>query len=80
MVERLKDWARQRDLSLPQLAVAWTLANPAVHVTIVGARRPSQLSGTVSAADIQLAAADLQDIDTILADAVQVWGPHPEGM
>ena len=36
VVERLKGFARERDITLPQLAVAWTLANPAVDVTIVG--------------------------------------------
>src|SRR6266511_2871541 len=39
VVERLKGFARQRDVSLPELAVAWTLAHPGVHVEIVGARR-----------------------------------------
>jgi aryl-alcohol dehydrogenase-like predicted oxidoreductase len=80
VVERLKGFARERDIGLPQLAVAWTLANPAVQVAIVGARRPAQLDGTASAADVELSAADLQEIDAILADAVPAWGPHPEGM
>ncbi|MGH3764757.1 MAG: aldo/keto reductase [Pseudonocardiaceae bacterium] len=80
VVERLKGLARERDISLPQLAVSWTLAHPAVHIAIVGARRPSQLDGTAPAADIKLSKTDLQQIDTILADAVPVWGPHPEGM
>ena len=80
VVERLKGLARERDVSLPQLAVAWTLAHPAVHVAIVGARRPSQLDGTAAAADVKLSEADLQEIDAVLADAVPVWGPHPEGM
>jgi aryl-alcohol dehydrogenase-like predicted oxidoreductase len=39
---------------LPELAVAWTLAHPAVLVAVVGARRPSQLEGTVDAADFTL--------------------------
>jgi aryl-alcohol dehydrogenase-like predicted oxidoreductase len=80
VVERLKKMAQGRDISLPQLAVAWTLANPAVQVAIVGARRPSQLDGTASAIDVELSGADLQEIDAILGDAVPVWGPHPEGM
>ena len=80
VVGRLTEWARERDLSLPQLAVAWTLANPAVHVAIVGARRPSHLEETAAAADVKLSAADLQEIDAILAGAVPVWGPHPEAM
>jgi aryl-alcohol dehydrogenase-like predicted oxidoreductase len=80
VVERLKQLAQQRDLSLPQLAVAWTLANPAVQVAIVGAHRPSQLDGTAPAADVELTEDDLREIDAILTDAVPVWGPHPEGM
>jgi aryl-alcohol dehydrogenase-like predicted oxidoreductase len=80
VVQRLKGLAHQRDINLPQLAVAWTLANPAVQVAIVGARRPSHLDGTTLAADIELSETDLQEIDAILADAAPVRGPHPEGM
>jgi aryl-alcohol dehydrogenase-like predicted oxidoreductase len=80
VVERLKDLARARNITLPQLAVAWTLANPAVQVTIVGARRPAHLDETVAAVDMKLPEADLQEIDTIMKDALPVWGPHPEGM
>jgi aryl-alcohol dehydrogenase-like predicted oxidoreductase len=79
-VERLKDFARQRGITLPRLAVAWTLDHPAVDVTIVGARRPSQLDDTVTASDVQLSAEELDRIDEILADAVPMHGPHPEGM
>jgi aryl-alcohol dehydrogenase-like predicted oxidoreductase len=80
VVQKLKQFARQRDITLPQLAVAWTLANPAVQVAIVGARRPSQLDETTAAADIELSEDDLKQIDGILTDAEPVWGPHPEGM
>src|SRR6266511_2206385 len=78
VVERLKGFARERDVSLPELAVAWTLAHPGVHVAIVGARRPSQLDGTAPAADLELTGSDLQQIEAIFADAVPVRGPHPE--
>jgi aryl-alcohol dehydrogenase-like predicted oxidoreductase len=80
VVDRLKEFARNRAIALPELAVAWTLANPAVDVTILGARRPSQLDGTAAAVDVQLSPADLGEIDAILADAAPVWGPHPEAM
>jgi aryl-alcohol dehydrogenase-like predicted oxidoreductase len=80
VVERLKQFARERDVTLPELAVAWTLANPAVDVAIVGARRPDHLDGTAAAADVYLSPADFGEINTILADAVPMWGPHPEGM
>lgn len=80
LVERLRQFGLARGMALPQLAVAWTLANPAVDVTIVGARRPSQLDGTAVGADLHLSQDDLGEIDAILAGAAPVWGPHPEGM
>jgi aryl-alcohol dehydrogenase-like predicted oxidoreductase len=80
VVARLTVLAHEWGITLPQLAVAWTLANPAVHLAIVGARRASHLDGTVPAADIKLSEANLKQIDAALADAVPVRGPHPEGM
>ena len=80
VVERLNRLAQERGLSLPQLAVAWTLANPAVQVAIVGARRPAHLDRTAQAGDVELSEADLSEIEATLADASPVWGPHPEGM
>ena len=63
-----------------QLAVAWVIRNPAVNAAIVGARRASQLAALTRAASIQLSAADLDTIETILAGAAPVAGPAPEGM
>jgi aryl-alcohol dehydrogenase-like predicted oxidoreductase len=80
VVERLKTVAQQRGITLPQLAVAWTLAHPAVHVTIVGARRSVHLEESAAAAGIELAPDDLAAIESALTDATPVWGPHPEGM
>jgi aryl-alcohol dehydrogenase-like predicted oxidoreductase len=80
VVERLKRVAEQREITVPQLAVAWTLANPAMQVAIVGAPRVAELDETAVAADIDLSDADLKEIDEILTDAVPVQGPRPEGM
>jgi aryl-alcohol dehydrogenase-like predicted oxidoreductase len=80
VIERLKKYAEGRGITLPQLAVAWTLSHPAVHVAIVGARRASQLDGTISAADLSLVPQDLEDIYRIMSEAVPVTGPSPEGM
>jgi aryl-alcohol dehydrogenase-like predicted oxidoreductase len=80
VVEALKQFAAERDLSLPVLAVAWTLANSAVDVAIVGTTNPDHLSESVGAVDVRLSREDLADIDRILGDAVPVRGPSPEGM
>jgi aryl-alcohol dehydrogenase-like predicted oxidoreductase len=80
VVERLDAFARERGISLPQLAVAWTLSHPAVQVAIVGARHPEHLNGTAAAGDIELSEQDMRKVGDILADAVPDSGPSPEGM
>jgi aryl-alcohol dehydrogenase-like predicted oxidoreductase len=64
--------------SVAQLAVAWTLANPAVHVAIVGARSPRHIEEGVAAAQLRLSDVDLEEIDRIMAGSVAVAGPFPE--
>jgi aryl-alcohol dehydrogenase-like predicted oxidoreductase len=80
VVARLDAFARERGMSLPQLAVAWTLANPAVQVSIVGARHPAHLDATAAAGELELSDNDMTKVGEILADAVPVTGPNPEGM
>jgi hypothetical protein len=80
VVDRLKAFAADRGISLPQLAIAWTLANPAVDVALVGARHPDHLDKSVAAADVKLADDDLAAITRIVADGMPVRGPSPEGM
>jgi aryl-alcohol dehydrogenase-like predicted oxidoreductase len=80
VVARLQQYADSRGITLPQLAVAWVISQPAVHVAIVGARRPSQLATTLPSAEVSLTDKDREEIDRILADAVPVVGPSPEGM
>jgi aryl-alcohol dehydrogenase-like predicted oxidoreductase len=60
-----------------QLAVAWTLANPAVHVAIVGARSPGRVQEGVAAAQLRLSEGDLEQIDRIMARSVAIAGPFP---
>ncbi|MGI8585165.1 MAG: aldo/keto reductase [Thermoleophilaceae bacterium] len=78
IVKELGRYAEQHGHSVAQLAVAWTLANPAVDVAIVGARRPDHIEGTAPAADIDLSSDDLRDIEEIVEGAVPVGGPSPE--
>jgi aryl-alcohol dehydrogenase-like predicted oxidoreductase len=79
-VHELEKLASKRGLTVGQLAIAWTLANPAVDVAIVGARTPEQIRQTAPAADIRLSLEDLTKIEDILRDEVPVGGPAPERM
>jgi hypothetical protein len=80
VVDRLRAFADGRGLSLPTLAVAWTVSHPAVHVAIVGSTRADHMADTLAAADVELTETDRVEIDRLLADAAPVHGPSPEGM
>ena len=79
-VRALEKFAADRGITISQLAIAWTLANPAVHVAIVGTRHASHVDDSLAAAEVSLSDADLAEIDTIMASATPVAGPSPEGM
>ena len=80
IVERLHELAEQLGITVAQLAIAWTLANPAVHVAIVGARRPAHIEGAAPAVGIALDQDALARVEEILQQAATVGGPTPEGV
>ncbi len=81
IVDSLKRLAEfELGTTVSRLAIAWTLANPAVQVAIVGTRSPAHVDDAVAAADLKLDAQVLQRIDEILAAEVRVGGPAPEQM
>jgi aryl-alcohol dehydrogenase-like predicted oxidoreductase len=77
-VQRLKSFAAERGITISQLAIAWTLANPAVHIAIVGARKTKHIEDSLAAADVSLSDADLAENGTIMISATPVSGPSPE--
>jgi aryl-alcohol dehydrogenase-like predicted oxidoreductase len=78
VVAELKRFAEERGHTVSQLAIAWTLANPAVHVSIVGSRSQKHVEESLGGVDIELSPDDLAEIDRILDGAVQILGPSPE--
>ena len=81
VVGKLERFAKdQFGVSVSRLAIAWTLANPGVDVTIVGARHPNHIEDSVAAADLHLSESDLEEIDRIMSGAAPMSGPHPEMM
>ncbi len=80
VVGDLAEFAARRGATVAQLAIAWTLANPAVDVAIVGARGPEQIRQTAPGADLRLSPEDLAQIELLLRGEVAVGGPAPEAM
>jgi aryl-alcohol dehydrogenase-like predicted oxidoreductase len=63
LVERLRNVGERHGRPPGQVAIAWTLQNPAVTGAIVGARSASQVEGTVGAADLRLTGEDIAEIE-----------------
>jgi aryl-alcohol dehydrogenase-like predicted oxidoreductase len=66
--------------SVSQLAIAWTLVNPAVHVAIVGARSTGHIEDSIGAAALRLSEDQIELVDRIMAGSAPVGGPAPEMM
>jgi len=66
--------------TVSRLAVAWTLANPAVQVAIVGTRTPKHVDDAIAAADLVLQHEVMRRVDAIVSDEVPVGGPTPESV
>lgn len=66
-VDRLASIAERFGKTVPQLAVAWVLSNPAVTSAIVGVRRPDHISGVLPAADWNLDESTRNEIEEIMA-------------
>ena len=80
VVGELAHVAAELGVTLGQLALAWTLANPAVDVAIFGTRNADHVSEAVGAAEVGLGPEALARIEEIMQRAVPVAGPSPEGM
>jgi aryl-alcohol dehydrogenase-like predicted oxidoreductase len=69
-VQQLGPIADEAGLTLAQLAVAWTLQNPAVSAAIIGATRPEQVRENVRASGIRLDEAVMRRIDDVLGSVI----------
>jgi aryl-alcohol dehydrogenase-like predicted oxidoreductase len=67
-VESLERLAHEAGASLTTLAVAWTLANPAITAPLLGASRPDQLDDSLAAATYRLDPALKQKLDELTLD------------
>jgi aryl-alcohol dehydrogenase-like predicted oxidoreductase len=66
LVEELIRVAGKAGISLTHMAIAFTLAHPAVTSTIIGPRTREQLDDLVAAADVRLDTATLDAIDDLV--------------
>ncbi len=69
VADRLKELAVRLGTTLPKLAIAWVLQQPAVSVALAGIRKPEEIEHNVGALDLRFSPDDLAAIDEIMAGA-----------
>lgn len=65
IVDVLSSIAKERGASVPQVALAWVLANKTVTSVIIGARKQSQLDDNLGAVDVQLSAQEVARLNEV---------------
>jgi len=70
VVDRLEEVAKQRGISMAQLALAWMLAKPYVTSPIIGATKPGHLEDAIAALSVKLAPEEIAELE-------KGYVPHP---
>jgi aryl-alcohol dehydrogenase-like predicted oxidoreductase len=78
IVERVKRVAARKHCSAAQFALAWVLAQGEDIVPIPGSKRRERLEENAAAADIQLTAEELNEIDALLPRGIAAGTRYPE--
>jgi aryl-alcohol dehydrogenase-like predicted oxidoreductase len=66
LADLLKQIGARRGVSAGVVAIAWTLANPAITAAIVGGRSPQQVEGVWPAAAYRLTSEEMQEIEAFM--------------
>jgi aryl-alcohol dehydrogenase-like predicted oxidoreductase len=69
LVERLREIAKRHGRFPGEVAIAWTLRNPAVTGAIVGARTARQVDGVMRAGELVLSDKDISEIEEVSAES-----------
>lgn len=78
LVDHVKAVAARRDATPAQVAIAWLLARKPWIVPIPGTTKPHRLEENLGAADLELSAADLDEL-TAAASAIEIQGGRGTG-
>ena len=75
-VDALKTIAARHGKTLPQLALCWATANPAIATALVGFRRPEEVEENLGALGWRLSPAEMAEIDAVFARHQAVTEPQ----
>lgn len=77
LVHDLAAYAEKKNVSLPQLILAWEMAQPGTVIPIPGATSTAQLYDDLGALRIEISAEDDAAVRSLISQAPQVGGIYP---
>ena len=78
IIDAVEAIAKAHGVSMAQVALAWTAAQPAITSVILGARTTEQLADNIGAAKLELSADDLKTLNAVSAPQVADY-PYGRG-
>lgn len=78
LVNLLRDWARRKEATPAQIALAWLLAQKPWIVPIPGTTKLNRLDENIRAASVELSAVDLRDINNAASKIIVKGDRYPE--
>ncbi|RAJ03913.1 aryl-alcohol dehydrogenase-like predicted oxidoreductase [Chitinophaga skermanii] len=79
IVHGLENIAKDKNITLPQLSLAWLLAQGEDIIPIPGTKRRKYLQENAAAVDVQLSTADVQNINTLMKNYTVEGERYTEG-
>jgi aryl-alcohol dehydrogenase-like predicted oxidoreductase len=73
LVEVLRKIGNRHGRTPGEVAIAWTLNNPAVTAAIVGMRNAAQVDGVIGAATFRLSTAEIEELESFTAQPVEAF-------
>jgi aryl-alcohol dehydrogenase-like predicted oxidoreductase len=73
LVDVLRKIGNQHGRTPGEVAIAWTLNNPAVTAAIVGMRNAAQVDGVIGAAEFRLTADETAELEAVTAKPVEAF-------
>lgn len=69
VTQKLKNFAQDRGLTLPQLSLAWVMHNPSIAVALTGMSTKAEVAENVPAAEAVLSETEMAAIEEIMKEA-----------
>jgi len=73
IISKIEEIAKKRDLTMSQVALAWSISKPFISAPIIGTTKLEQLDELIKGCEVELSAEEIKSIDE-LYQASKIFG------